>query len=135
MKAEQRIVIRTYRRWRRLAGYGLIEHAAYGHTVDVFAADAESDDAAGEHIDEHKDPMAAKQDRLATKQVHAPEAVLGLREEREPGGTRAVGMIGAVVVLRAPGERRPYQAARRMQARSAGQCADSRIWGYDASSR
>jgi hypothetical protein len=63
----------------------------------VLAADAEADDAAGKHVDGHEDPPAAKQDRLATKQVHAPEAVFGLREESEPGGTRAVRMIGAAV--------------------------------------
>ena len=65
--------------------------------VDVFASDAEADDAAGEQVDYHEDPMAAKQNRLATKQVHAPEAVLGLREEGEPGGTRGTRMIWAVV--------------------------------------
>ena len=97
MKAEQRIVIRTYPRRQRFTGNGLIEHAAKVRTVDVFAADAESDDAAGEHIDDHKDPMAAEQYRLATKQIHAPEAVVGLREEGEPGGTRGTRMIWAVL--------------------------------------
>src|ERR1700733_2938503 len=66
MKAEQRIVIRTYPRRRHFTGNGLIEHAAKVRTVDVFAADAESDDAAGEHIDDHKDPMAARKYGLAT---------------------------------------------------------------------
>jgi hypothetical protein len=66
---------------------GMIEHAAHRRTVDVLAADAESDDAAGEHIDDYKGPMAAEQYRLATKQIHAPEAVLGLCEEGEPGRT------------------------------------------------
>jgi len=78
-------VIRTYPRRRRVAGNGLIELAAYRRAVDVFASDAEADDTAGEEVHYHDDPMAAKQNRLATKQVHAAEAVLGLREEGEPG--------------------------------------------------
>ena len=73
VKAEQWVVIRNDPNGRRVTGNGLIEHAAKVRTVDVFAADAESDDAAGEHIDDHKDPMGAEQYRLATKQIHAPE--------------------------------------------------------------
>ena len=70
-----------------MAGNGSIEHAAHGRAIDVFASDAESDDTAGAHVDHHKDPMATKQDRLATKQIDAPKAVLGLREESESGRT------------------------------------------------
>jgi len=80
------------RRWR-VIGDGMIEHAAHSRTVDVFASDAESDDTAGTHVDHHKDPMATQQDRLATKQVDALEAVLGLREESEPGRTRGARKI------------------------------------------
>ena len=39
---------------------------------------------------------------LATKQIHAPEAVLGLREEGEPGGTRGARMLSAVVLRENP---------------------------------
>src|SRR5487761_2151091 len=78
MKAAQGIVIRTDPNWRCLAGDGLIEHAAYGHPVDAFPADAESDDAAGKHIDDNQDSMTAKEDRFAPKQVHTPETVRGL---------------------------------------------------------
>jgi hypothetical protein len=97
VKSEQWVMIGTDQRRRRVAADRLIEHAAHSLAVDVLAADAEADDAAGKHVDGHQDPPAAKHDRLATKQVHAPEAVLGLREESEPGGTRAVRMIGAAV--------------------------------------
>jgi len=67
MKAEQRIVIGAYPNGRRMTGNGLIEHSADSRTVDEFAANTEADDAAGEHIDDHNDPMATQQDRLATK--------------------------------------------------------------------
>ena len=86
---------RSERGW--VAGNGVIEHVAQSWTVDGFVADAEADDSADEHIDDHRDPMAAKGDRLAAKQIHAPEAVFGLREESEPGGIRGTRMMGVVV--------------------------------------
>ena len=86
-------MIRAEPNRRCFAADGLIEHPAYRRTVDGFAADAEADDAAGEYVDDHEDPMTAKEDRFAPKQVHAPEAVLGLGDEREPGWARVVRMI------------------------------------------
>ena len=102
MKAEQWIVIRIDPNWRCLTGDGLIEHAARGHTVDAFPADAESDDAAGKHIDDNQDSMTAKEDRFAPKQVHTPETVRGLSNESEPRGTRLAGTIFAVVLREDP---------------------------------
>src|SRR5450631_2239154 len=102
MKAKQGVVIRTDPRRRSVTGDGVIEHAAYRRPVDAFAADAEADDTAGKHVHDHKDPMAAKQNRFATKQVHAPEAVLGLRDEGEPGGTRGARMILVAVLRKDP---------------------------------
>jgi hypothetical protein len=61
-------MIGTDQRRRRVAADRLIEHAAHSLAVDVLAADAEADDAAGKHVDGHQDPPAAKHDRLATKQ-------------------------------------------------------------------
>jgi len=102
MKAEQWIVIRTDPDWRCLAGDGLIEHATRGHTVDAFPADTEADDSAAKHIDDNQDPMTAKEDRFASKQVHTPETVRGLGNESEPRGTRPAGMIFAVVLREDP---------------------------------
>jgi len=67
MKAEQRIVIGAYPNGRHMTGNGLIEYAAHRRTVDVFAADAKTDDAAGTHVVDHKDPMATKEDRFAAE--------------------------------------------------------------------
>ena len=75
-------MIRTDPNGRCMAGNGPIEHAAHRRTVDVFDSNTEADDAAGEHIDDHDDPMAAEQYRLATKQIHAPEAVLRFEQRR-----------------------------------------------------
>jgi len=44
-------MIRTDPNGRRMAGNGPIGHAAHGRAVDVFAADAEANDAAGRHVD------------------------------------------------------------------------------------
>jgi hypothetical protein len=60
-------MIGTDQRRRRVAADRLIEHAAHSLAVDVLAADAEADDAAGKHVDDHKDPMATKQYRFATE--------------------------------------------------------------------
>ncbi len=106
VKAEQGIMIRTDPdRWRLAA--------------DGLAADAESDDAAGEYVDDHPDPMTAKEDRFAPKQVDAPEPVLGLGDESEPGGTRLAGMVFAVMLLEDPAHDILSRSARRRRGKSA----------------
>ena len=102
MKAEQWVVIRTDPIGRHMSSNGPIEHAADRRVVDVLAADAKADDAPGEHIDDHKDPIAAQQYRFATKQVNAPEAVLGLCDEGEPGGAGYMRMFRAVISCEDP---------------------------------
>ena len=72
--------------------------------VDVLAADAKADDTPRENIDDPKDSMAAKQDGLATTLVHAPEAVLGLRDEGEPGGAGSAWMFRAIVFCEHPAD-------------------------------
>ena len=65
-------------------------------TPSMYALDAKADDAAGEHVHDQHHPMAAQEDRFAAEQVDAPEAVLGLRDERQPGraiGTRVLGPV------------------------------------------
>ena len=46
--------------------------------------------------------MAAKKDRLAAKQIHASDAVLGLRDEGEPRGARGAWMFRAVMSCEDP---------------------------------
>jgi len=38
------------------------------------------------------------EDGFAAKQIHAPEAVLGLCEDGQPGGIKGSGVAGAVVL-------------------------------------
>ena len=91
VEAEQGIMIGANSLGRCLAGDGLIEQAAYCCAIDELAADAESDESTCIHVDHHEDPVAAKEDRLATKQIDAPKTVLGVRKESQPGGTRDSG--------------------------------------------
>ena len=50
----------------------MIEHPTYGGAVDVFALDAKTDDAAGEHVHDYQHPVTAQEDGLAAEQIDAP---------------------------------------------------------------
>src|SRR5580704_3111693 len=98
MEAEQRIVIGADSLRQPPAGNGLIEHAANPRPVDVFASNAKPNESAGAHVDHHEEPMTTKENRLAAKQVDAPEAVLGVRKEGQPGGARGTRESGRQVL-------------------------------------
>src|SRR5258708_32826324 len=49
--------------------------------------DAEPDDAARVLIHDHQDPVRPQRGRLALEQIHAPQAVFHVAQERQPGGT------------------------------------------------
>jgi len=68
-----------------LSGDGMIKHPAQHHPIDSPRVHSNADDAPREliHHDEH--PMRAQHDGLAAEQVDAPEAVLGVTDEGEPG--------------------------------------------------
>lgn len=85
MNAKEWVVIGTEVFWSGLTSNSLIEHPTNGHVVDVLSGDAKADDSAGEDVHDHEHPVAAKQDRFAAKQIHAPETVLGLGDQRQPG--------------------------------------------------
>jgi hypothetical protein len=53
-------------------------------TVDVTGTYTETDDKAGKLVHDHKHPVALEQNGLATKQIDAPEALLGVAEEGQP---------------------------------------------------
>lgn len=78
VEAEQGIVIGADSPGRCLASDDLIEQAGYCCAIDELAADAETDESTGIHVDHHEDPVATKQDRLTTKQIGAPKTVLGV---------------------------------------------------------
>jgi hypothetical protein len=51
--------------------------------------DAESNDPARILIHDDQDPVRPHRCRLAPEQIHAPEAVFHVAQERQPGGTTA----------------------------------------------
>ena len=59
----------------------MIEHPAYRDPVNVCGLDTEADDAAGEDVHDHHDPVVAQEDRFAAQQIETPEAVFGMSDE------------------------------------------------------
>ena len=74
---------------------GLVEHAAEVRAVDVPVMHAETDDAAGELVHHDEDPIALEHDRLAPKEVDAPQTVSGMANKRQP--RRAVSPVWPIV--------------------------------------
>jgi hypothetical protein len=87
MESEQRIVVRAQMLRERLSGYGVVEHATDRHAVDVRGLDANADDPAREQIHYEHDPVALEHNRFTSEQIDAPQAVLHVSDEREPGGS------------------------------------------------
>lgn len=88
VKRKERVVVaaEVLRECRR-TGDHLIEHAAEGRTIDHARLHGEADDAASELIHDDHHPMGFEDQRFTTKEIDAPEAVLGMSEEGEPGRT------------------------------------------------
>jgi hypothetical protein len=87
MESEQRIVVRAQMLRKRLSRYGVVEHATDRHAVDVRRLDANADEPACEQIHYDNDPVALEHDGLTSEQIDAPQAVLHVSDEREPGGS------------------------------------------------
>ncbi|MEP7246100.1 MAG: hypothetical protein ABI885_20800 [Gammaproteobacteria bacterium] len=89
MKAEQRVIIGTEARGKRLSAPGLVQHAADANAVDMCGFDTESDDAAREDVHHNHYPETLQQDRLAAEQIDAQQAIAGFSDGREPRRTFA----------------------------------------------
>jgi hypothetical protein len=77
--------------------------ACYSHVnvfiaIDRTAVHADSDEATRELVHDHEHPVAPEHDGLASKEVHAPQAVFRLSDERQPRGP--VATRGGVIVFR-----------------------------------
>ena len=66
---------------------GRVEHATNVGAGDVAALHGEADKAPRELIHDHEHPVDLEHGRLASKEVHAPEAVGGVADERQPRGS------------------------------------------------
>src|SRR6516165_8608729 len=84
VRLQQWIVLGT-----EMSGYALPMNGGVKHLADVGDRDgaamhADADEATRELVHDHEHPVAAAHDRLASKEVHAPEAVSGMADERQP---------------------------------------------------
>src|SRR5450755_1385496 len=89
MEAEQRVVVGTQIFREQLARYGVVKHSTDRRTVDVSRRHAEADDPACKEIHDGHDPVALEHDGFASKEIDAPQAVLRVSDEGEPGWTIA----------------------------------------------
>ena len=80
---------------------GTVEHPTEGDTIDGARMDAEPNDPARILIHDDQDPMGPQRCRLAPEQIHAPEAVFHVAQERQPGRTTG-GMSRLVVMAENP---------------------------------
>src|SRR6516164_2418418 len=90
MESIERIMIRTEVFRQVVPAQGPLEHPAQRAAVDSAGADAEPDDTAGKLIHHHQHPMSSQDNGLASEQVEAPQAVLGVAEKGEPGWTSGI---------------------------------------------
>ena len=77
-------MIGTEPRGQPLLGNGLVEHAAERWPIDGNGLHPKTDDPAGKLIHDDQDPVTPQQDRFGPEQVHAPETVFGMTQERKP---------------------------------------------------
>ena len=73
-----------------LTSKGAVEHPAKCDTVDGPGMYAEPQDAARELIHDDQDPVSPQRGRFALEQIYAPEAVLQVSKEGQPGGPAGV---------------------------------------------
>ena len=66
---------------------GGVEHAADVGARGGATMHADADKATRELVHDHEHLVAPEHDRLASKEVHAPEAVCGVADERQPRGS------------------------------------------------
>ena len=85
MKSIQRVMITAEVLWETLPADRSLEHPAQRNTVHDAPVDAKPDDATCKLVHHHQNPVCSQSCRFAPKQVAAPQAVLRVAEEGEPG--------------------------------------------------
>ena len=86
MRLEQRIMIRTEMSRRAPPMNGGVEHAAEAGCIDRSAMHTESHEAPRELVHDHEHPVALEHDGRTAKEVHAPQTVCRVSDERQPRG-------------------------------------------------
>jgi hypothetical protein len=80
-----------------LPSNGAVEHPTECDTVDRARMGAEANDSARALIHDDQNPVGPQRCRLAPEQIHAPEAVFHVAQERQPRG--ATGVLSRPVVI------------------------------------
>jgi len=79
-----------------VASNGVVEHSAKGDTVDRAGLQAKPNDPTSVLIHDDQYPVSPQHCRFAAKEIHAPETVLHVSEESQPGRTTGV-WLGSVI--------------------------------------
>src|ERR1700674_241656 len=96
VRLEQRIMVGAEMSRCAPTMNGRVEHATEVGANDRTTLYADSDEATRELVQDHQHPVAPEHDGLTSKEVHAPQAVCRVSDERQPrrpGATRG----GAIV--------------------------------------
>src|SRR4029453_2098612 len=84
VRLEQGIMIGTEMSRCAPAMYCGVEHAGDVGAGDRTAVHGDADEATRELVHAHEHPVAPQHDGLASKEIHAPQAVCGVADERPP---------------------------------------------------
>ena len=76
--------------------HGGVAHAAEVGAIDRTAVHADADEATRELVHDHEHPVAPEHDGPASKEIHAPQAVCRVADERHPRGPGSA-QDGAIV--------------------------------------
>src|SRR6266849_935679 len=98
VRLEQRIMIGAELSRCAPTMNGGVEHATEVGAIDRTTLDADSDEATRELVHDHEYPLAPEHDGLTSKEIHAPQAVSRVSDERQPRGARAA--RGGAIVFR-----------------------------------
>ena len=77
---------------------GCVEHAAEVGAIDRTTVHPDADEATRELVHDHKHPVAPEHDGLTSKEIHAPQAVSRVSDERQPRGSGSA--RGGAIVFR-----------------------------------
>jgi hypothetical protein len=87
VKLIKRIVVGAEVVWQpALPSNGAVEHSKECDPIDRTGMNAEADDPARVLIHDDQNPVGPQRGRLAAEQIHTPEAVFHVPQQRQPGG-------------------------------------------------
>ena len=92
LEREQWIVVRAQPPRDTLPDNRAIEYPAQRNPIDRAGLNPKPDDAPGELVHYHKDPMGLEPDRFATKQIDTPQAVACVTDQGQPGRPTVAGI-------------------------------------------